>query len=69
MLAKALSTDESPSFVIVVFAVCFLFLARGNACGVPAFATGPLGMTTARNAERGANTPCSRCNGKLGLRR
>jgi hypothetical protein len=34
-----------------------LFLARGKVAIAPALATGPRGITAARNCERGANTP------------
>ena len=46
--------------------VRFFFLARGKVGVAPALATGPLGTTAARNRERGANTPGSRCNGNRG---
>ena len=58
----ATNADASSGF----FAVRFFFLARGNVGVAPALATGPRGTTSARNAERGPNTPDKRCNGNRG---
>ncbi len=46
--------------------VRFFFLVRGFVGVAKALATGPRGITAARNRERGANTPDSRCNGNRG---
>ncbi len=45
----------------------FFFLASAFVGIAPALATGPGGTTDARSAERGANTPDKRWNGKRGV--
>ena len=47
------------------FAVRFFFLVRGNLGVAPALA-GPRGTTSARNGERGPNTPDKGCSGNRG---